>query len=646
MDSTLATFPSLPFYIAGFAVVALASKQIGQYFRQAKLPLISGFLFTGVIAGPYILDLISADAVANLRFVDEIALALIAFAAGNELHVKELRDRMRSISWTIIGLVFVTFLFGALAILFLADHLAFMQEMPTSGRIAVAILGGAILVARSPSSAIAIVNELRARGPFTRTVLGVTVIMDVAVIVLFGINSSIADALLTDLPLNLGFAGLLLFELAVASGIGYLIYRIIDWILATRIHHYLKTVVVLGMGYSVFVFSSFLRELTHRELPFEVFLEPLLICMIGGFLISSLSAYRDDFSRILHLVGPTVYVLFFTLTGASLALDILLKTWPIALALFAVRLTGIFIGSFTGGSIAKDSPQYRRLSWMAYITQAGVGLGLAKEVAVEFPGWGDAFATVVIAVIVLNQIVGPPFFKWVINRVGESRLRATPAAFDGVRDALIFGLKAQSVTLARQLQKHNWQVKLVCTNQLEVDKFDAVDIDVHLVENLDLETLQALDAAHADAIVSFLPNDPSYQVLELAYEHFGTENLVVRLRDRDDYERFHELGVLVVEPQTAVISLLEHFVRSPVATSLLLGRDTDQDMVDQEIRNPSIHGLTLRDLRLPLDVLVLSIQRDGHTLISRGFTKFQLGDRVTMVGPKKKLQEAVLRFDA
>jgi Trk K+ transport system NAD-binding subunit len=340
-----------------------------------------------------------------------------------------------------------------------------------------------------------------------------------------------------------------------------------------------------------------------------------------------------------------IYILFFTLTGAALALDILLDTWPIALALFAVRLLGIFIGSFGGGVIAKDPMQHNRLSWMAYVTQAGVALGLAKEVAVEFPAWGDAFATVMISVIVVNQIVGPPFFKWVINRVGESRLRAMPAAFDGEQDALIFGLKAQSVTLARQLQKHDWQVRLVCLNAQEINKIDATDLDVVLVDKLDLETLQALGGANADAIVCFLPNDLSYRVFETAYEHFGTKTLVARLRDCIDYERFKELGVLVVEPQTAVISLLEHFVRAPIGTSLLLGRDEGQDMIDQEVRNPNIAGLTLRDLRLPLDVLVLSIERSGHTLVSRGFTKFQLGDRVTMVGPREKLEEVALRFD-
>ena len=637
---------TLPVYFISFVIIAFAAKQIGAFFNRFKLPLISGFLFTGLIAGPYVLGLIQVEVIENLRFIDEIALAVIAFAAGNELYIKELRDRIKSITWVTAGLVLSTFTLGSLTLIILADAIPFLRAMSITGRIAVAILGGAILVARSPSSAIAIVNELRARGPFTRTALGVTVIMDVVVIVLFGISTSVADALLTNLLFNFGFVGLLIFEILASVGIGYLLYKFLQVVLSTKLHLLIKQGLVLISGYSIFLFSGWLREITHQYLPFEVLLEPLLICMVGGFLISSFSNYRDDFSRILHQVSPIIYILFFTLTGASLALDILFAVWPIALALFAVRLLGIFIGSLGGGTIAKDPMEHNRLAWMAYVTQAGVGLGLAKEVAVEFPAWGEAFATVMIAVIVVNQIVGPPLFKWVINRVGESHLQATPAAFDGVRDALIFGLKAQSVTLARQLQKHDWQVKLVCLNHAEVEKIDAADLEVELVDNLDLETLQALDGANSDAIVCFLPNELSYQVFETAYEHFGTKTLVARLRDCFDYERFKELGVLVVEPRTAVVSLLEHFVRAPVGTSLLLGRDEGQDMVDQEVRNPNISGLTLRDLRLPLDVLVLSIERGGQTLVSRGFTKFQLGDRVTMVGPREKLEEVVLRFDA
>ncbi|MBT7070218.1 MAG: potassium transporter TrkA, partial [Anaerolineae bacterium] len=280
-------------YVSSFMMIALTSKQIGYFFKQVKLPLISGFLFTGVIAGPYILNLITVEIIASARFVDEVALAIIAFAAGNELYIKELRDRMKSIAWSTAGQILITFPISALAILLLADYLPFMQTMPTTGRIAVALLGGAILVARSPSSAIAIVNELRARGPFTKTVLGVTMLMDVVVIVLFGVNSSIADALLTNLPFNLSFIGLLVFELAVSVGIGYLLYRVVQFALSKNIHHYLKTFLVLGLGYGIFLLSSFIRETSHHHLPFEILVEPLLICMIAGFLISSFSQYRD-----------------------------------------------------------------------------------------------------------------------------------------------------------------------------------------------------------------------------------------------------------------------------------------------------------------------------------------------------------------
>lgn len=68
----------------GFARIAAASKQIGQSLVKTGLPLISGFLLTGIVAGPYVLDLISVEAISNLRFVDEISLGFIAFAAGNE----------------------------------------------------------------------------------------------------------------------------------------------------------------------------------------------------------------------------------------------------------------------------------------------------------------------------------------------------------------------------------------------------------------------------------------------------------------------------------------------------------------------------------------------------------------------------------
>ncbi len=45
-------------FIVSFRIVALASKQIGAFFSRYNLPLISGFLFAGVLVGPFVLDMI------------------------------------------------------------------------------------------------------------------------------------------------------------------------------------------------------------------------------------------------------------------------------------------------------------------------------------------------------------------------------------------------------------------------------------------------------------------------------------------------------------------------------------------------------------------------------------------------------------
>lgn len=68
--------------ILGFVVIAISANQIAKTFQKIRLPLITGLIFTGIIAGPYILGLIPVSSKSELNFINEIALAFIAFAAG------------------------------------------------------------------------------------------------------------------------------------------------------------------------------------------------------------------------------------------------------------------------------------------------------------------------------------------------------------------------------------------------------------------------------------------------------------------------------------------------------------------------------------------------------------------------------------
>jgi len=633
--------------LLAFALVSLAAERIGFYLQKFNLPLISGFLLTGLIAGPYILDMIHADYTEHLLFLDDISLGIIAFAAGSEFYLSELRGRFRSILWVTAGNLLIVPIIGTLTIYFLADFIPFMQVLSPTSRLAAALVAGAILMARSPSSAIAIVNELRAKGPFTQTSLGVTMLTDVLVIILFSVMLLVADALITNIGINLSFILLLLVELLVSLLLGYLLGLLLQLILRTHIPTLLKTILIMLAGYSIFLLAAFIRDYSHAQLPFEFFLEPLLICMIGSFVVTNYSNYRAEFMKILHDVSPFIYVVFFTLTGASLSLDVLAEIWPIALLIFVMRSIAIFLGSYSGGLLAGDSAKHNSLSWMTYVTMAGVGLGLAKQAAIEFPEWGNAFATLIISVIVVSQLVGPPLFKWAINRVGEAHPRGRTTDFDGQRDAIIFGLENQSMALARMLAAHGWMVTIASRMPERWPQWDegVTGIRIVAIPGLTLEAFHQLGAEGADAIITMLSNEENYQICELAYEHYGIEQLVVRLTEHENYERFQALGAVIVDPTTAAVSLMDLFVRSPVAASILLEMNKDQSVMEVQVRNRRIRGLALRELRLPLDVLILSLRRGHSTLVSHGYTRLDLGDLVTVVGSPKSLDAVRLQME-
>ncbi|MBT3269607.1 potassium transporter TrkA [Candidatus Poribacteria bacterium] len=628
---------------AAFLMVALASKEIGAWFSRARLPLITGFLFTGVIAGPHVFGLVSADAISRLRLIDEVSLAVIAFAAGSELYVEELRGRFKSIRWTTIGLMSVTFTAGTVSVLLLGEWIPFVREMPTTGRVAVALLAGVILVARSPSSAIAVINELRARGPFTQTAMGVTVIMDVGVIVLFGVCSSIADALVTGVGVEIRFALLLAAELVAAAVLGFIGAGILRFILSRHRGIATKAALTLVAGYGAFLLSSQARRLSHDHLGVEVFIEPLLICMLASFIVTNRTRYRQEFVTVLDRIGPVIYILFFTLTGASLDLHVLRTVWPAALALVVIRLGALAIGSFVGSMAAGESVRFSRLSWMAYVTQAGVGLGLAKEVAVEFGDWGAQLATLLIAMIVVNQVVGPPLFKWVLHLIGEAHPRGEGHGFYGAYKAVICGLEGQSRALGRQLAAHGWKVT-IATRQ--PDPRPEESIEIRTVSAWTADELGRLGAQDAEAVVAMLSDEESLDVCQECYERFGTDNLIVRLNDHANVPAFREIGAHIVDLSTAVVGLLEHCVRAPSATALLLGTDGDQDVVEVEVGNADLDGLALRDLRMPSDTLVLSVRRGDSLLLSHGYTQIKVGDWVTVVGSVDSLNQVSGRLEA
>ena len=160
--------------------MATLSKRLG--VPLITLYLVAGAIFGAACAG---LGIAAPPAVQSVTAaLHNACLALITVAAGCELDPEALRSNARTIRATVVALcVSAPLVVGGAYLVLLpratADDDAALQAV-------VALFCGVIAIARSPSSAIAVVSEARSDGPFTQTVLGVTMVTDVAVIVLFG----------------------------------------------------------------------------------------------------------------------------------------------------------------------------------------------------------------------------------------------------------------------------------------------------------------------------------------------------------------------------------------------------------------------------------------------------------------------------
>lgn len=385
----------------------LASFLAGRAARVASLPQITGYLVIGIIVGPQALGILPSEVIQEFRFVNGVALSLIALSAGGELRLEAVRTRFRSIGTITTLQILVMFLLVASIVFFARGFIDFLQDQPPRVAVAVAILFGLVAVAKSPATTIAVITEEKARGVLTDTVLGITILKDVIILVLIALLIPLA-ASIVDPTGGFSFRAVeeillaIMGSLALGIGLGWLMTLYLR-----RVREY-RILFVLGVAF----LSVYMGEWLH--------LESILIAMAAGFFVQN---YSRQGRRLLHALEANslpVYALFFAIAGAELDFTVLRTAWVIATAIILTRTVALWASTYLGASLAGDPPVLRHHSWMGFIAQAGVTLGIANMVRERFPVWGIQVATVIIAMIAVNQLIGPPAFRWALIKAGES----------------------------------------------------------------------------------------------------------------------------------------------------------------------------------------------------------------------------------
>jgi Kef-type K+ transport system membrane component KefB len=402
-------------------IVLLVAYCFGYLLEKIGLPRIVGYILAGLFMGPFFMNLYTFSEINDLNFVNNLVLAFIAFCAGGELRIENIRRVLKSIIYLILGSSVVVFLGIAVIVFSLSSTMPFMNHLSIPIRLAVSAIFGTIAVARSPSSAIAIISETKAKGPYTDIVLSVTVAIDVFIIIVFAVTISLAQVFIAgNGGINLTFLFSLLVQIAAAFLLGYLLGKFIIFLIDKV--HVEFSIVIIAMGFVVIEFSHLLGYYLSEVHDIALELEPLLICMAAGFTVQNFSEHGENFLQRMDRVSLPIYIAFFALTGAAIDLSVLRIGWLLGLTIFFVRLATIYIGSYVSGRFARSEPKIYKNVWLGFITQAGVSLGLLAEVSRRLPDIGPSIQTILVATIIMNQLIGPIAFKLGLKKVGETNV--------------------------------------------------------------------------------------------------------------------------------------------------------------------------------------------------------------------------------
>jgi trehalose 6-phosphate synthase len=386
-------------------VVALVT---GELLRRFQLPRLTGYLLFGLLIGPYLGNVITEAMARQLQVINGVATTLIAFIAGLTLNFERLSRQMVGIvrmTWATLGIA----MFGVCAMAWVVwPWLPIAPEAAGAGKAAMIALLGIIAISFSPTMTAAVISETNSRGRLGDLVLAMVVLADFVVLVLFSFAMQFARVALTDGGPSVEQNALIQMAWEVGGAAAFGAFTGALFALYLRYVAREVTLVLLTV--------SFVLSQVGMTQGFE----PLVAAMTAGIVIENAAvAQGDALKGALQRGALPILVVFFVSVGASLQLDALGAMGFVAIGLAVVRIGLIRLGVAAGLRISAIDRSIGAYAWTGLISQAGITLGLVSVLATEFPTWGRQLQTLLVALIAIDELLGPMLFRAGLARAGD-----------------------------------------------------------------------------------------------------------------------------------------------------------------------------------------------------------------------------------
>ncbi len=376
----------------GLILIGLVADITG---RHTPIPRATLLLLTGFLIGPAVLNWLPPFTEQWFPILTDIALAMIGFLLGQKLTPKMLRELGRSVLAMSIGEAVLTasLVFGVLALF----------GVPME----IALLLAGIAPATAPATTVDVVHELKAKGKFSDTLVGIVAIDDTWGLLLFSVllaaaqgisgQGSVSEVLVSG-AWEIG--GALLLGLALGFPMAYITGRIRP---GEPIQAEALGLVLLCAGLAVWMDVSY-----------------ILATMVLGTVVANVAKHHERPFHAIEGIEWPFLILFFLLVGAELNIAALSSVGVLGFGYILLRIIGRMLGTQLGGRLSGTDKSISRWMGLALLPQAGVAIGMALLASQRLPEVKDIILPVILGSTMIFELLGPVVTRQVLLHVGDA----------------------------------------------------------------------------------------------------------------------------------------------------------------------------------------------------------------------------------
>jgi Kef-type K+ transport system membrane component KefB/Trk K+ transport system NAD-binding subunit len=352
--------------------------------------------------------------------------------------------------------------------------------------------------------------------------------------------------------------------------------------------------------------------------------ETILGAFLAGVIISFSSGKGSGLRLQLDAIGYGFLIpIFFVMVGATFNLSALVQR-PGALGLVLSLAVLALLVKMIPALLFRLSFSWRETIAAGFLTSARLSLIIAASaIGLRLGLISEGLNSAVVLLAILTCLASPILFSWL-----------APVSTREKKLVLIIGDGPNAKLLARNVREHHQETVLLLSEG---------DQPSHpTLPPIALDRLRDAGAASARVVVAMFEDDEAnLKIARTTRFVFGVEDVIAWVRNPALNADFSRLGVRVISPVFSTLIILEGMILDKNFCSITPEMDGALEVREVKLKNSAVVGLKLGELRLPSEVAVLKIARQGEFLVPGPETTLRANDSLTLLGPAAEVELAL-----